>query len=490
MGLKNKGEVKPKGRSKLKWIIVLTFGGILLYLILGAMLPFVKTKKVDEEFQKNFDLSEFYGEKDKYSSDRAAIVEDSQDALDIRIKMLDEAKESIILATFDIREGKSAEDVFSTILAAADRGVKVQILVDGLYGGLHMSGVPMFYAIGNHPNIEIRFYSIPNPLKPWTINGRMHDKYIIIDNKLLLLGGRNTFDYFLGEYNEKNLSYDRDVLVFNTDYTNSVGVIKQVKEYFTSVWNLQYCKPVFNKGSKSRDKEVQQAAEDMKTHYNSLLQNRPELFTGDTDYTKATVPVNKITLIYNPTHILAKEPFVWYQIEELLKAAKERGIIHTPYAALSNDMYKGMAEIAGNVEQFEMLLNSTAVGDNFMASSDYTLNRKKILNTGVDIYEFQGEYSSHGKSILIDHDISIIGTYNLDMRSTYVDTETMLVIHGEEFNKLLEKNLMDIKGQSLKVLMDGTYEENPDVIPVELSGEKKILFRITSVIFQLFRFVI
>lgn len=93
-----------------------------------------------------------------------------------------------------------ARDIFSSLLEAADRGVKVQILVDGLYGTLHMEGNPIFYAAGTNPNIEIKFYNIPNPLKPWTINGRMHDKYLLVDDKLLLLGGRNTFDYFLGEY--------------------------------------------------------------------------------------------------------------------------------------------------------------------------------------------------------------------------------------------------------------------------------------------------
>lgn len=498
----SKIEIVKKRRVNKSKIILVVICSIVIYLILGALLPFVKMKEVSETYKKSFNKSIYYGEKEKFSPDRAAIVEASQDALDIRIKMINEAKENIVLATFDIREGKSTDDIFSAILAAADRGVKVKILVDGMYGGLHMTGVPMFYGIGTHSNIEIRFYNTPNLLKPWTVNGRMHDKYVITDNKLLLLGGRNTFDYFLGEYNQKNLSYDRDILVYNTEYdllvktsgkseiTMGSSVIYEVTDYFEDIWNSEYCKTVFHKESKKSDAKVQESIEEMNAHYQALMEKHPELMEENTDYTKDTVPVHKITLMSNPTHILAKEPLVWYQVQQFMKEAKERTIIHTPYAAFSRDMYEGMTEIAANNLQFEILLNSTAVGDNFMASSDYTMHRKKILKTGVDIYEFQGSHSSHGKSVLVDHDISMIGSYNLDMRSTYVDTETLLVVHGEEFNQLLEEKITDIKESSLKVSMDETYEKKENVEPVPLPKEKKILFRITSVIFQLFRYLV
>ena len=95
------------------------------------------------------------------------------------------------------------------------RSIKVLILGDGLSCSVDMGKNPMYYALGTHPNVTIRFYNNLNLLKPWTFNGRMHDKYIIIDDQILLLGGRNTSGYFLGNSDGKHLSYDRDILVYN-----------------------------------------------------------------------------------------------------------------------------------------------------------------------------------------------------------------------------------------------------------------------------------
>ena len=448
----------------LRWALLL----YLLYLAAGALLPFVHTKKTGEEFKNNFEPASFYSETE--SVDRARVVETS------------------------IRDGSSCRDIFSSLLEAADRGVKVQILVDGLYGTLHMQGNPIFYAAGTNPNIEIKFYNIPNPLKPWTINGRMHDKYLLIDDKLLLLGGRNTFDYFLGEYNLRNLSYDRDVMIYNTKHGQeeawSSSVLSEADEYFEAMWQSRYCKTVFNAPSASMKKKLPAARAELAEYYQTLKEAMPELVLAGHDYGPETVAINKATLISNPTHILAKEPWVWYQVQYLMAHAEKQAYIHTPYAVFSKDMYEGMKEITDSVPEVTMLLNATSVGDNFMASSDYTRNRGKILDTGVSLREYFGDHSSHGKSILVDDRLSIVGSYNLDMRSTYVDTETMLVIDGEAFNRQLKACIDDLEADSLVVQADGTYVPDPDVPVIPVPPKKKWIFAVTSRLFQLFRYLI
>mgnify|MGYP002508236819 CR=1 FL=1 len=90
----------------------------------------------------------------------------------------------------------------------------------------------------------------------------MHDKYIIIDDQILLLGGRNTSGYFLGNSDGKHLSYDRDILVYNTAAnTNSSkeSVITQVRDYFYSVWNLKECTDEFNTIPFFKKEKIEQA---------------------------------------------------------------------------------------------------------------------------------------------------------------------------------------------------------------------------------------
>lgn len=479
---------KKRAGKVIKWIIII----VILYVAAGALVPFMFHPKVKADAQKELDISRFYGQ-DSPGIDRAVVVETSQEALDARILMINEAKETIALSTFDIRPGGSCDDIFAALLDAADRGVKVKVLVDGLYGMIHMKKLPMFYAAGSHPNLEIRFYNKPNLLMPWTINGRLHDKLILVDDKLLMAGGRNTFDYFLGNYTDKNLSYDRDVLVYNTKSGSEEGtdsVVAQALAYYDGVWNLGVCKTEYDRVPGRRADEVKAEEERLCSHYQELQKNRPELFAGPLDYESFTLPTDKITLIHNPTHIYSKQPYVWYQLQQLMLQAKERAYVQTPYVAFSKDMYAGMIEVGERLERFDMQINNPAVGDNLMAGSDYLFQKKKVIKTGVQIYEFQGDHSSHGKSMLIDEDISLIGSYNLDMRSTYIDTETMLVIDGEEFQDQLEAKIMAMHAQSLAVNPDGTYAPDPDVPVAQAPKKKAAMFRITPYLFQLIRYLI
>ena len=125
-----------------------------------------------------------------------------------------------------------------------------------------------------------------------------------------------------------------------------------------------------------------------------------------------------------------------------------------------------------------------------MPSADYSWNNYKVNATGVSLYEFQGDHSMHNKSLVIDDDISIIGSYNLDMRSAYLDTEVMLVVHGEEFNQLLTKHITTMMEQSLPVNSDGSYGTNGAVVALTPTKLQKITLGVASAVFQLFRFLL
>jgi phosphatidylserine/phosphatidylglycerophosphate/cardiolipin synthase-like enzyme len=471
-------------KKKIKIIAVL----FLLYVLVGSLLPFTFHPEVSQEIKDEFNREDYYGSNAE-GSYRAAVIESNKEALDIRLQMFEKASERIIFSTFDIRAGNSTTDIFSALLAAADRGVKVEILVDGLFGGVHMGTKSIFYAAGSHPNIEIRFYNIPNVLKPWTMNGRLHDKYILVDDSILLLGGRNTFDYFLGDTVQGG-SYDREVLVTEESTRGEKsGVMQEMLGYFEEVWNSKYCKIAYDsipfwKG------DIKPVKEELAKHYQNLITEKQILSESEVDFTARTVPIQNATLISNPTHILSKEPVVWYQLMELIKGAVQGAYIQTPYAVFSKDMYRDMKQAVKAQDNIIMQINAPAAGDNFVASADYLFNKKKLYNTGVKVYEFQGNHSSHGKSMLIDNDLSVIGSFNLDMRSVYIDTEVALVIHGEEFNGLLKEEINKLHDNSIAVDKDGKYEDNLKVKPAVMPLYKELLLKLSSILFQVFRFLI
>lgn len=479
-----------KAKKKILWITLSLFFLAVLYLILGALLPYRNGKSISLQFKENFSVDDFYNKSLSASPDRAAIIESSQEALDSRLHILNEAKKQIILSTFSMKTDQSSKELFSVIYAAAKRGVNVLLLGDALSCGLDMDDDPMYYALASLPNVEIRFYSPLNLMKPWTINARLHDKYIIVDDTYLILGGRNTSNYFLGEYNQKSLSYDRDIFVYNTGTNSDIAsCIPSTLDYFYSIWDSDSVKPVFTTVKKKNEEAVLAAAKEFETIYQALQEARPALFST-VDYYQETVPTNKITLIHNPTNLNVKEPTLWYQISELMQNATKRIILQTPYAVLDDAMTAKLQKISSSVPDCTLFINSIAGGDNFVASSDYVHNQDKVLDTGFSLYEFQGDHSMHNKSLAIDDDLSIIGSYNLDLRSTYLSTECMLVVHGEAFNTLLRNNIDTMLATSLQVDETGEYLPNDTVSALPLSKKKARLFPISSIFFQLFRYLI
>lgn len=474
---------------KKHWKLLLVLS-VVLYLVIGMLAPFAVQKSVDQAAHP-FHKEDFYAEEGEAPSvDRAHVVEDNTEALALRIRMAEEAKERIVISTFDFREDKSTWDYAAALYQAAERGVKVQIMVDGISGLIRMEGNEFFYALSSHPNIEIRIYNFPKLWKPWTFHGRMHDKYVICDDKSLLLGGRNTFSYFLGNYHTNSRSYDREVLIYNTEYEKGAeeSVIAQVEGYFHEIWDGPYMTVFHDKESLAEKEKVKAQIQKLEDRYEGLKEKYPESFEAYS-FEAHTSAIKKATLIRGETGILGKQPLVFETLKNLMAGAEKKVVLHTPYAVLGGQMQEGIREVAERVEDFSMILNAVECGDNVVASSDYLINKEEILETGVQVYEFCGEDSSHGKSVLIDDDMAIIGSYNLDMRSTYMDTELMLAVHGEEFTQELKEHMDVFQKQSRKVIDKNTYETPEGVAVEELPLLKKMIFRVLGPILQPVRYL-
>ena len=126
---------------------LLTAGGIFLVVfLLAAILPYVKQPEVQKDTMENFDLADYTGTRQE--GERAKIISDNGEALEERIRLISQAKEEIMLSTFEFDADTSGKQVLAALIDAADRGVKVKILVDGFPYLKTMWGNPYFLACG------------------------------------------------------------------------------------------------------------------------------------------------------------------------------------------------------------------------------------------------------------------------------------------------------------------------------------------------------
>ena len=428
--------------------ILAVFLCVAFYELIGICITYKKQPAVsDATIKETQNIMSVAG---RENTERAVIIEKNSQALLERVRLIQNAKDEIILSTFAFKSDESGKLILGALHDAADRGVHVRILVDGMESWIDMEGNPYFYGLSSHENVEIKLYNKANPLKPWKTMGRMHDKYLIADGKIYILGGRNTYNYFLGDFpGHKN--FDRDVLVV-CDEPQKDNSVNQLWNYFETIWEQEDCRYFHNSKKLADRQSVKKAVLELQEGYQQYFEVNKEKIC-DTDYADETFETEKIILLSNPIHTGAKEPVVWYQLGELMKNAKERVKIHTPYIICNDMMYNTWEEIAQKVPDFSIMTNSVANNGNPFGTADYAKNRNRILETGIDIWEYEGGYSYHGKSILI--------------------TELMLVIRSKEINKQLEDGMMEYESVSRQVLDDGTYYDPYHVKPIELTEKHK-----------------
>lgn len=434
---------------KIRWkrIILLALLFFLLYFILASILPYLTQKKVSAAYAESFDPQEFYSE--ELGSERVLCVDENLDALLWRFRLMEQAQKELIYVSFDFVDDTSGTDVIAGLLSAAERGVQVKLLVDGFSSTWILWGSEAFQALASHPNVEMKIYNPAKLIKPWRNQARLHDKYVIVDNTMYLLGGRNTSDYFLGDYHEKP-NIDREILVYDTAPSNDHS-LGQLKSYFSSVWNLPDCKSYAGKDTP----KAQETREQLLQRYEDLKQTYPESFTS-TDWIGVTTETNKVSLLSNPVEPVNKEPRLWHSLVQLMQTG-DTVLIQTPYVICSNDMYTDLKTIQDAGTQVSILTNSPESGANVFGTSDFRLERKTILDTGVNVYEFAGHRSNHTKGLLIGNRLSIIGSFNMDMRSAYLDTELMVVVDSEKFQTQMQSIVEEALSQSRKLQPDGTY---------------------------------
>ena len=109
------------------------------------------------------------------------------------------------------------------------------------------------------------------------------------------------------------------------------------------------------------------------------------------------------------------------------------------------------------------------------------------MDTGADVYELMNEYAVHTKAVLLDDRLTVAGSYNFDMRSTYLDTELMLVVDSKPLNTHIRQTLEEYREKSVEVRSDGTETVGERYEERELTAGKQVFYGVLRVLIRPFR---
>lgn len=412
------------------------------------------------------------------TAESVCLIDSNEDALAWRLRLIRSAQEQILLSTFDFRADSSGSDVLAALLDAADRGVEVRLLVDGMNAQLHLQGSAAFQALAARENAQVKFY---NPLRLtglWRANYRCHDKYLIIDGGAYLIGGRNTSDLFLGPGGRARQNMDRDVLV----HSGPGGSVETLLEYFDDIWALDTNRAFRPRAEKKR---VREAAAALQERWAALR----DAAAVPIDWEAETLPAEGVSVLHGDCRARNKEPALLNTLGDLMAQGRESIVLQTPYIICNRAMYDTLEKAAGTAA-LQILTNAPQSGANPWGCADYLNHKGRILATGAAVCEWSGQRSMHTKTILVDARTCLIGSFNWDMRSAYLDTEMMLLVDSPALNAALRADTEVLLRQGRTLTPAGAILPGADYFPPEEPLLKKLLQPVLRAVICPFRYLL
>ncbi len=381
----------------------------------------------------------------------------STNALLSRVALADHAKHSIDLQYYIFANDLTGHLLMQHLLAAADRGVRVRMLIDG---NNFTDKDRLFEALNSHLNIKIKLF---NPLQTrdpsllsraaqfmleWQrLNRRMHNKSFIVDNNVAIIGGRNIGDPYFDAGSDTHFR-DLDVVAIGP-------VVQQASVAFDAYWN---CDAAYSLQSPANTDDSAQRLgtarkvlqREMRTFAESdyALSVLDELPNGPTADRRGAWFWGDAELVADqPEKIEASHDVpalrIGPRLKEMLDSAQHEILATTPYFIPGDKGTKHLASLAQRGVSIKVLTNSLASTDETAAHAGYVHYRKDLLDGGVQLYElkpFAGQsqqptalgkssgISLHAKTIVVDGRQVFIGSLNMDQRSKLLNTEMGVIV--------------------------------------------------------------
>ncbi|AOJ75955.1 phospholipase D family protein [Burkholderia ubonensis] len=386
------------------------------------------------------------------------LLADGAAALQMRIALARAATRTLDMQYYIATEDTTGKLLLGAALYAADRGVRVRMLVDDL----NFRDIDrVMAALNTHPNIEIRVF---NPfgvsqqrVMQRTANfftridrftRRMHNKAMIADNRIAIVGGRNLGDEYFSA--SPTLQFrDLDVLAAGP-------VTRDISASFDAYWASGSSYPLRVLNHQTFDpKDLDAMRDELRAHWRENAEPYNAKPLNATPLAQQ-IARGELGLVWAPAEFEADAPDKVAQptdgyvsppmrrLAELIRTAQQEFLAFSPYFVPHDAGVKILGDTTARGVRVAILTNSLAATDAVAVQAGYGPYRAPLLRHGVELYEYKARpdrqrprlfgsrsrASLHAKAYVIDRKILVIGSMNLDPRSTHLNTELALVIHS------------------------------------------------------------
>jgi len=414
-----------------------------------------------------------------------------QFSLNARIELARRAQRSIDVQYYLLQNDESGRYLLRALRDAADRGVRIRLLVDDL----HTAGSDrLFLSFASHPNVEVRLFN-PFPagrnllgMRLGTllfdfdrVHLRMHNKLYVVDNSMAVMGGRNIANEYFLRGSDSNF-IDIDTLAAG-------AVVPTLSSQFDMYWNSPYAYPIESLVTKGDE-----SASDWRERFDQLTSGSQTLHPEEPNATDllGNNPLSKdlnsgaLSLIWARAEAYADAPgkalerneelpglsteattdSVLYNLRRYLRGAQSEIMQTTPYLIPGPSGMAYIRMIRANGVSYSIVTNSLAATDESLAHTGYRRYRSDMLRLGVALYEVSSKrlergrgFSTfgsangrlHGKAAVIDRKIVFLGSMNFDPRSTLHNTEVGIFI----FSPQIAQQVSSLIGF---IQLDGAYQ--------------------------------
>jgi putative cardiolipin synthase len=425
----------------------------------------------------------------------------NDEAMRWRLLLADLAEETLDMQYFIWKADAAGDLLLDRVIRAADRGVRVRLLVDDIHLLGEDRGVA---ALSQHPQIEVRLFNPSYGRSGSTVlygleylgnfkelNHRMHNKLIVADNRFTIVGGRNIGNEYFG-LNPKQNFIDFDVLALGP-------IAQEVSKSFDLFWNDQWAYPgeALLQNFKGQDlltelrKVLRQELEKNEKLLVAFQQQRQdwnphlETLTRDIIYGKARVTYDLP---------LVGEDILPEQLSKTLDVltinAEKEILVSTPYFIPDDVFYKFAPESISKGVRGVILTNSLGSTNHPIVHSAYKKHRKRVIEMGVELYEMRHDapvredfetppvesqaFGLHAKVVVIDRKTTFVSSLNWDPRSIYLNTELGLIIDSPALAEAIANDIeaalgpeyswqvkLDDKGRLIWVSGDKVIQKEP-----------------------------